>query len=236
MQSDKATARITGLLFIVATAAAGLSQIFLGSLLDDARYLSVLAEDQGQIRLGAVLDLVTAAAVVAIPVMLYPILKRHSVTISSAYLIARALEAAVIIVGALGLLTLLALSQDFVATAPTDASPYETLGSVLLSARDLADAMGTQLIFSATALILNYSFYKTKLVPRVISVWGLIGAPLMLVAGLLALFGRDPFSTTSVALAAPLAVNEMVMALWLIIKGFNPTTTGSESIRETVNA
>ncbi|MGI9612006.1 MAG: DUF4386 domain-containing protein [Acidimicrobiales bacterium] len=231
MLADKTTAKIVGLLFIAATAAAALSQVVLGSPLDDADYLTNLAADEATVRIGAVLDLVTAAAVVAIPVMLYPILKRHDDTVAVGYLIARALEAVVIVVGAIGLLTLLALSQDLVATAPTDSSSFETIGSMLLASRDLTDALGTQLIFSLTAFILNYSLYQTRLVPRFISIWGLVGAPLMLAAGLLGLFGRDPFSTTLVALALPLAINEMVLALWLIIRGFNPAPTGSNASR-----
>lgn len=229
MAPSRATAQLVGVLFIVATAAAALSQVVVGSPLDDANYLTTLASDQEQMRIGALLDLLTAAAVVAIPVVLYPILARHEVTIAVGYLIARVLEAVVIVVGAIGLLALLALSQDFVATTPADPSAFDTVGSLLLATRELTDALGTQFIFSITALILNYSFYRTRLVPRFISVWGLVGAPLMAIAGLLGLFGRDPFSTTLVALAIPLAINEMVLALWLIIKGFTAAPSGSAS-------
>lgn len=229
MFTDKVSARVIGVLFIVASAAAALSQVVLGSLLDDDGYLVGLAADASQVRIGALLDIVTASAVVGIPIVLFPILKRHSETISVGYLVARVLEAVVIVVGALGLLALLALSQDFVASAPADTAPYEMSGSLLLSVRDLTDSLGTQLLFSLTALILYYSFYKTRLVPRFLSVWGLIGALLMLVAGLLGFFGRDPFATASIALAAPLAINEMVLAVWLIIKGFTPASTDPES-------
>lgn len=82
---------------------------------------------------------------------------------------------------------------------------------------------------------MNYSLYRTKLVPRFLSVWGLVGAALMFVAGLLGLLGRDPFSTTVIALAAPLAINEMVLAFWLIIKGFDSTSAASGSAQATVN-
>jgi hypothetical protein len=226
--TDKASARIVGVLFIVASAAAVLSQVMLGSLLDDAGYLTSLADDQTQVRIGAVLDLATAAAVVAIPIMLYGVLKRHNETVSVAYLIARTLEAVVIVVGALVVLALLAVSQDFVASAMPDAESSETTGSMLLATRDLTDATGTQLIFSLTAVILNYSLYRSRLVPRFISIWGLIGTPLMLTAGVLALFGRDPFSTASVLLAAPLAINEMALAFWLIVRGFTTEETHAD--------
>ena len=92
---------------------------------------------------------------------------------------------------------------------------------MLLDGRDVTDAIGTQMIFGVTALILNYALLRSRIVPRIISIWGLIGAPLMLASGTPGVFGGDPFATTSVLLAAPLAVNEMVLAVWLIIKGFS---------------
>jgi len=223
--TEKAHARIVGVLFLVATAAAATSQVILGSRLDDADYLTSLAADETQIRIAALLDLVTAAAVVAIPIMLFSILKRHGETISVGYLVARVLEAVVIIVGAIGLLALLVVSQDFVAGTQGDAASFETLGSMLLGVRDLTDPLGTQLIFALTAAILNYSLYRTRLVPRFLSIWGLVGMPLMLASGLLGLFGNDPFSTTSIVLAAPLAINEMALVVWLLVKGYNSPQT-----------
>jgi len=221
--TEKATARIIGILFIVATAAASLSQVAIGGLLDDENYLMRLDADAFQVRLGAVLDFVTAAAVVAIAVMLYRVLARHSEVVSIGYLSARLLEAAVIVVGAVHLLALLTVSEDFVANGAADQASFETTGSMLLATRDITDATGTQVVFAATALILNYSLYRSRLVPRFISIWGLIGAPLMVIAGLYAAFGGDTFSATSMLLVAPLAINEMVLALWLIVKGFNTT-------------
>ena len=112
MLAEKNQARTIGILFIIATAAAALSQVVLGPSLDDANYLTGLSADATRVRIAALLDLVTAAAVVAIPVMLHPVLKKHSATISVAYLTARVLEAAVIIVGAVNLLALLRASAD----------------------------------------------------------------------------------------------------------------------------
>lgn len=101
MKTDRTTATIVGVLFIVASAAAALSQVVLGSPLDDPDVVATLADAQDQIRIAALLDLVTAAAVVAIPVALYPILSRHGETIGLGYLTARVLEAVVIVIGAL---------------------------------------------------------------------------------------------------------------------------------------
>ena len=74
-------------------------------------------------------------------------------------------------------------------------------------------------ILCARALILNYILYKSRLVPRWLSGWGLIGAILLLVADLLAIFGSDQV----LLLAAPIGLQEMVFAVWLIVKGVNST-------------
>jgi hypothetical protein len=90
--------------------------------------------------------------------------------------------------------------------------------------------IGTLIFLGLGGLCLNYLLYQSKLVPRWLSGWGLIGAALVLLYGLLSLFGLDPGF-----LAAPIAVQEMVFALWLIVKGFTPAAVASESARTDIN-
>lgn len=228
MVPSKATAQIVGVLFIIATAAASLSQALLGSLFDDANYLSEFAADEDLVSIGVLLDLITAAAVVAIGVTLFPVLKPQHEGVAAGYAGFRIVEGTVIVAGAISSLLLLSLSQDFVAATAPDAVSFDTSGQMLLAARDWTDVIATQLFFGITAVILNYSFYQSRLVPRFISVWGLIGALLGVASGVLGVFGLDPFSTLSVALFLPIAVNEMVLAFWLIIKGFTTTPTAPD--------
>ncbi len=89
--------------------------------------------------------------------------------------------------------------------------------------------------FSIGALILNYLLYQSKLIPRFISVWGLIGAVLLLAAGLLGMFGLSPASMISIILTIPIGLNEMVLAVWLIGKGFNLSAIASESSKTNIN-
>lgn len=72
---------------------------------------------------------------------------------------------------------------------------------------------------------LYYPLYEQKIVPRVLSIWGLIGAVCVLVYGLLGLFGLTADSVALNVLAAPIAIQEMVFAVWLIVKGFNVPDT-----------
>jgi len=233
MNSYRKTAIIVGALFITATVAGILSQVFLGSILDDPDYLINVSVNENQVIIGALLLLIMAAAIFAIPVMLFPILKMQNENIALGYVVARIFEAVPVVVGAISLLSLVTLSQEFVIAGATDASHFQTLGTMLRAERDWTDLIGTQIVFSLTALILNYSLYQSKLVPRLLSVWGLIGALLILAAGLLSMFGLvSPFSTIAIILYLPIALQEMVFAIWLIFKGFNSSAINSLAAKQ----
>lgn len=90
--------------------------------------------------------------------------------------------------------------------------------------------------FSVSALILNYVLRRADLVPRWLASWGLAGAVLYLATGLMVVYGLEPFSATQTVLQLPLAVQEMVFAIWLIVKGFNPTTIDAPPPRELAHA
>ncbi|KAF5423206.1 MAG: protein of unknown function (DUF4386), partial [Candidatus Methanocomedens sp.] len=112
MNSNRKTAIIVGVLFIIATVAGILSQVFLGSILDGPDYLINFSVNENQVIIGALLDLIMAAAIFGIPVMLFPILKQHNENIALGYLVARIFEAIPVVIGAISLLSLLKLSQE----------------------------------------------------------------------------------------------------------------------------
>ena len=222
MNSTKETAIIVGVLFIIATVAA-----ILGSLaitkpnLDDPDYLIKFSANKNQVLIGVLLELIAAGAVAGTAIALFPIFKKHNEALALAYFGGRSIEGVLIIVGAIGALLLLTLSREYVAGA-SDASHFQILATLLLAKRDWYLLVGPVIVFSLNALILNYLFYQTSLVPRFLSVWGLIGAPLVLAAGLLVMFGVTPLvSTIVILLVLPIALNEMVLAVWLIVNGFN---------------
>ena len=113
------------------------------------------------------------------------------------------------------------VSQKYVAGA-VDASFYTTMGTLLLSLKDWAVSLGTLIFFGLGSMTLNYVLYRSKLVPRWLSVWGFIEAALAFIYGLLGIFGVGMGLTSPYALLAmPIAAQEMVFAVWLIVKGFN---------------
>ncbi|PPA79611.1 MAG: hypothetical protein C00003105_02069 [ANME-2 cluster archaeon HR1] len=120
------------------------------------------------------------------------------------------------------------LSQEFVKAGAPDASYYQTLGTLLLAAGDWAFLLGFGLAFTLSALILNFLLYQSKLIPRWLSGWGFVGAVLIFAYYLLQFFSINQVEI----LFLPIAVQEMVFAVWLIIKGFNSSATASVSAKE----
>jgi len=194
------------------------------SLIDAPVDLINVSENENQVIIGALLVLIDAVAVAGIAIVIYPILKKHNEALALGYAGARIAEGILFFVNVIAILTLLALSQEFVKAGAPDASYYQTLSTLIIAAGDLAFLFGFGLAFTISALILNYLLYQSKLVPRWIAVWGFVGAALLWAYYLL-----QPFSINLVEiLFLPIAVQEMVFAVWLIVKGFNPSAIASE--------
>jgi hypothetical protein len=224
MNTHRKTARIVGVLFIIGTVAGVLSVVFGGTIIDDPDYLIKVSENENQFIVGALLVLTMGFALAMVPVMMFPISKKHNEALALGYVVFRgALETVTYIAMVVSWLLLITLSQEYVKAGAPDASYFQTLGTLLLEAGDWMDHISA-IVFSLGALMFYYLLFQSKLIPRWLSVWGLIGATLVLAVGLLAMFGLD-----LAILWAPLAVNEMVLAVWLIVKGFNPSAIASQS-------
>jgi len=229
MDSNRKTAIIAGVLFIVVLASSILSGSFAGSI-DDPDYLIAASADEKQLLVGVLFMVILTASVVAIPIVLFPVLKRQNQRLALGYVAARIFEGLfdVLIYGIAPLL-LLTLSLEFVeAGAPVD-SYFQTSGALLLALRDWASIL-ENFPYGLGVLILNIVLYRSELVPRWLSVWGLIGAILILAMGLLRLFGYPV-----IFLAIPIILNELVLAILLIARGFNSSAIASEPAEATMN-
>jgi hypothetical protein len=227
MNTNKKTARIVGVLFIIGTVAGILSVVFAGPILDDPDYLIKVSANENQILIGALLVLIMAFALAMVPVMLFPILKKHNEALALGSVVFRgALEAVTYIAIVIIWLLLIALSQEYVRAGAPDASYFQNLGTLLLEAAVWINRM-LAIVFCLGALMIYYIFYQSRLVPRWLSVWGLIGAIIYLAEPLLGMFG-----SVLEILFVPLAVQEMVFAVWLIVKGFNPSAIASGSEKQ----
>ena len=222
MKTSKRTARIVGVLFLAGTAAGLLSVVFTGSILDNPDYLIKVSANGNQLIIGALLVLIMGFTLAMVPVVLFPIFKKYNETLALGAVVFRGvLEAVAYIAIVICWLLLIALSREYAAAGVLDTSYFQIPGTLLLEA---ADSVGLilSIVFSLGALMIYYIFFQSELIPRWLSVWGLIGAVVYLAEPLIAMFG-----TELEILFAPLALQEMVLALWLIVKGFNSSATTS---------
>ncbi len=225
MNTNKKTARIVGAFYIAATVASSLSVVIMSPILAAPDYLVRVAGNEFQVMMAALLMLIDIVAVAGIGIMLYPILKKQYETLALGYAVARIIESVLFTVYVVGILALLTLSQEFVKAGAPDASHFQTGGTVIVAASDWAFSLGLRLAFGVSALILNYALYQTRLIPRWLSVWGFVGAILVFALLLFEFFGI----TLPGVLDSLIAVQEMVFAVWLIVKGFNPSATVPKS-------
>ena len=216
------SARIVGVLFIIATAAPLTSVAFVPGLFGPEYLANVwlLAANESQVRIGALLEFTMAVAITAIPIWMYPILKKYDESMALGYVVARLIEGLMFVVGVICLLTLVALSKDYALAGIPEASYYQTLGTLVLTVRSV-QSIFAQFAFGLGSMMCYYLLYKSQLVPRWLSGWSLIGAALFFASAFLPMFGYSTGSTTYLLMNAPGGVGEMVFAVWLIVKGFN---------------
>jgi hypothetical protein len=229
MSADRKTARIAGVLFITATAASIGSVPFLAPI-NDPNYLVSVSVNANQVATGVLFSIIAALASASIAISMYPVLRRYSQGLAIGAVGLRLIEGVFYLGGVVSILSLLTLSQEFVKAGSPDSGYYQTLGALTLAGYHWAGNVVSLLAFCLGAMLYYIIFYQTKLVPRWLSIWGLVGVALGIVAGLLGMFQLiGPLSTPQAILALPIAVQEMALAIWLIVKGFNPSAIASES-------
>jgi len=229
MTSQRKSAIWVGVLYIVATVAGIASVGPSGTLTGGPGILVNAAAHESDLIVLVLLNLVMAVAVAGVAFMIYPILKQDADTetkqgLALWYVGTRITEGAVFVVAILATLSLLTLSQEFASAGSPVGSYHQTAAVVLEDVGNFGWSLG-QSVFSVGAAMLYYLLYVSKRVPRWISVWGLVATPLFLAASLSLLFTGDPNSTVSSVLYAPLGLQEMVLAVWLIFKGFRPASS-----------
>ena len=233
--TNRKNARWAGVFYIIATLAPISTILFVGFLggavaggepIPD--YLVNVSANEAQVVIGMLIELIYVLAVVGIVVTLLPIFRKQNEALALGFSALRLIEAICAIVGSITVLTLLTLSQEFVKTGVPDASYFQTTGDLLLAARDWAFLIGSGLVWSLSAVVLNYLLYQSKLIPRWLSVWGLFGAILSFAAYLPEFFGI----ASPVILWIPIAVQEMVFAVWLIVKGIHSSAIPSGATKQ----
>jgi len=224
MDSLRKSGILTGVFFVVAaiTAIAGLALYH--PVLHDPSYIVEGSRNDTQVLLGAFCEIVLAISVVGTAVTLFPIVRRQSEGIALAYVVGRLLEAALIVVGIISLLSIVTLRQH-AAGAGGHGSLIAT-GKALVAIHDWTFLFGPGLVIGINTTLLAALMYRSQLVPRAIAVLGLIGGPVIFSSSTAVLFGAYGQTSRVGALAAvPVFAWEMSLAGWMIVKGFKPAPT-----------
>lgn len=231
MNTNRRTATIVGTLYIIGTVAGILSLVFTAPIRNAPDALIYINANENQVIIGALFMLLMGFALAMIPVMMFPISRKHNETLALGYVVFRgALETFANMAIAISWLFLLVLSQAYVQAGAPAASSFQAPGAELLDAKLLGSI--NAIVFILGALMFYALLYQSKLVPRWISGWGLIAAVPYLAAGILRMFGLvDPMSTLDTTWQLPMALQEMVLAIWLIVKGFNASALAIESVK-----
>ncbi len=215
-------AAIVGVAFIIATAAGSVAAAIGSPILETPDYLSKIAANEGTVLLGAFLTFLMSVACAGVGLGLYPILRRYSVGLAIGATGFRLLESMTQVLWGVGVIALLALSREFVGAGAPDAGYFQTIGAVVQASSEWI-SNGVTLIFWCIGAFMYYGlFYRYRLVPRWLSAWGLVGITLTVITSVLVMLGIIPgFGTVQMISNLPIALQEMVFAVWLIAKGIN---------------
>ncbi|GIO32836.1 MULTISPECIES: DUF4386 domain-containing protein [Paenibacillus] len=208
-------ARVAGALFLVSSGTYLIGDGLLNPVLNRPDFLANLYPDRINVVSGSLLELINAMAVVGIAVLLFPILKKHNEAFALGYFGARIIESVLLTISAMGPLVLIALSKNYISVGTAKGSYFETTGKLLIEAQSVL-FQTAMIVLGLGSLLLCHVLYRSRLVPRLLSVIGFIGYAALLASGCLRILGQEIGSV----LYVPGAIFEIVFPVWIIVKGF----------------
>ncbi len=224
MSAEPSAALVAGLLYLLSMAAGILS---IAPNVDSEDYLTKVADNVAEVIRSAFAQLIMGVACVAVAIVLYPSLRTHGEGLALGFLGFRVIAGALLFVGVVPLVLLLPLSREYASSA-TPPSYLETLGVLLRTGRDLVNHGAMIAALSVGSVLLYSLLFQTGLIPRWLAGWGLLGSASAIVASLLIVFRLTEVRTAAyMILTLPLAAQELVFAIWLVARGFNPSVSAS---------
>lgn len=217
MDSMRKTALVAGILYLITFISIPTLALF-GPVKTDANYIISAGSDTA-ILVGGFLEIIVALACIGTALALYSVVKRQQEGFALGLVTSRVFEAAMIGIGVVSLLGVVALRQP--GATGVEATSLTTVGSALVAGYNGATLLGQSLMPAFNALFLGTLLYKSGLVPRALPVLGLIAAPILVTATVLTMFGAvEQYSALSGLTALPIAVWEFSLGLYLVFKGF----------------
>jgi len=233
-EKDRVNGKLTGLFFITATVTAIIGMLLYDPILKTSDFLTSGAAHSSQIVLGAIFELILVISMAGTAIMLFPYLRKFDGRFALGYLVFRLTEAILILIGMVSVLALLTVSQNAMTADASTVESLRAVGIALIGIHDWTFILGPCVLLGVNTFMYSYVLYRTKLVPRSLASLGIIGAVLILTSGVLAMFNIVPlFTTIAMLLALPVAVYEMVLAGWLVAKGFSVNADNLASVQQT---
>jgi hypothetical protein len=217
------TALVAGVFYLLTFAASIPALFLLSPVLDNPDYIIGAGSDTS-VLLGCFLDVITALTGIGTAVTLYPVVKRQHEGLALGFVTTRLMEAAIILIGVVSLLSVVTLRQNLAGTG-ADGDSLVAIGQSLVGVRDWTFLLGPNLMAALNAVLLGTLMYRSRLVPRLIPTVGLIGSVLLLVDVTAIFFGTyDLGSVWHGIAAAPIFAWELSLGVWLVVKGFRRTS------------
>ena len=216
MNNYQMNARIAGIFFLTAMAGSIIGGGILSTIITDPDYINNISSSTNQVWLGVILELVNVVSVLGIAAMFYPAFKKHNEGIAIAYFGNRVIEAIICTAATIPPLLMITLSSEY---SIVEFNNVNEMGSIIIALRNYLVDFYVLFFFTISAALHYYLFLKSRLIPRWISIWGIISLVGIILANVFNLFSFG--IGIGMVLALPIILNEIFLGVWLIVKGFN---------------
>ena len=225
MTSSRKISLTAGIFFVITFVASIPTLVVYNPVLKHSNYILGAGADT-RISFGALLEIILVIANIGTAVTLFPVIKRQNEGAALGYVASRILESTVIVVGIVSILSVVTLRKDFAGVAGTDHATLVTTGKSLVAIHDWTFLLGPAFCAGiGNGMLLGYLMYRSALVPRGMAMLGLIGGPLAVVTAIAVLFGAyKQTSGWSLLLTLPEIAWELSLGIYLIVKGFRPSS------------
>ena len=194
----------------------------IANAIDDPEYLLKASSSATSVMIAGFFHFLMAPVYLGVAISLYPVLKKSNQWLAFGFVAFRIIACVFIIIGVITLFLLLTLSQEYVNSGTPNFSHYQTIGGLLQVGRDFTNHVATILSVSFGGLLFYILLLKSKLVPRWLSGWGLLGTVSTIIASYLVMFQFiEVITQTYIIMNIPMALQEVVLGVWLIVKGLN---------------
>ena len=223
MRRERKIAIIVGALFLIALVLNVIAMPIYQPILNAEDFLTAAYPQNTKIVIGILIDFMCIPAIILIPIMLFPIFKKLNESLAVGYVVFRAIEGILFILSLIGYMSLLSLSNIHLSNKVADSSYYQAIGNSIKAGNEWVFLIYI-IFFTFGVLILNYLLFKSKLVPRFISIWGFAAGIFMLGGAVIGMFGAIDTMNIMTICGPPIGLNEFVLVIWLLFKGFDTSS------------